>query len=100
MQTLRHRIEVQNMTVREAISVPTKKYYLHMYHGRRYPLGEIAKMAGITQQGLTHRMKKGLTAEQAADLPKRTKSGRKPRKKTDGCVYPDCFHCPLKDCVC
>ena len=98
-QTIKHRIEVQKMSVKEAISLPTKKYVLHMYHGRRYPLGDIAEMAGITQQCLSYHMRKGLTAEQAADLPRHKKGTGRPKKKSDGCVYPDCFHCPLKDCI-
>lgn len=105
----------RGMTVEEAISMPLQnnsKYV--MYHGRYVTKKQLAETVGITLSALNARVRKyKCTYEQAADMPKsahgsiarkiivdgRTIYDAKPRRFVEGCVYPDCFHCKLKDCM-
>lgn len=105
----------RGMTVEEAISMPLQnntKYV--MYHGRYVTKKQLAETVGVTLSALNARVRKyKCTYEQAADMPKsargsigrrivvdgRTIYDAKPRRFVEGCVYPDCFHCKLKDCM-
>ena len=104
----------RGLTVEEAISVPLQgQNPTILYHGRYITKKQLANISGVTLASLQYRVRKyKCTYEQAADMPRSLRGRKKednkdvvylydakPRRIIDGCLYPDCFHCKLKDCM-
>ena len=73
--TLIYRLQSREMTVEEAV-MPDRKALqcsVHMYHGVKMTIADIAERAGISAHLIRQRMRKGWTVEKAADTPRRAK---------------------------
>lgn len=61
------------------------------HNGQRHTMDEWADIIGISRKGLETRLRT-MTVDRALSLAKKGHVKEK-------CCYPDCFHCPLPDCM-
>ena len=97
--TLRHRMI--HKTFQEAVEIgkrgqtKRKKRYA-MYKGEMTPIVEIARLEGVNYSTLRSRIIRGMSVEDAINLPVERKI---PKKMKFECPYPNCFECPYRDCL-
>lgn len=99
--TLKKRIENYGWSLERAFTERIRPHNQVVFRGKKFSYRELGDAYGITAGTLRERTAvRGMPVAEALTLPVRSErhNAKGIKRMADGCIYPDCWHCPFEDC--